>query len=114
LRYSDVLLMFAEAKMMRATIGNTSGYTALKAVNEVRDRVRLPLLADVTLQDVWDERRAELAMEEDRFFDLIRTGQAVNVLATKGFKEGTHHVFPIPAMQRQLNSNLIQNHGYSN
>ena len=114
LRYSDVLLMFAEAKIMGATTGTTSGYSALTAVNEVRDRVRLPLLDDVTLQDVWDERRAELALEEDRFFDLIRTGQAANVLASKGFKENTHSVFPIPAQQRQLNPNLIQNPGYGN
>jgi len=112
LRYSDVLLMFAEAKFMGATTGNTSGYSALSAVNEVRDRVRLPLLTDVTLQDIWDERRAELALEQDRFFDLIRTKQAVTVLKDKGFEENKHNLFPIPAQQRQLNINLIQNPGY--
>jgi len=114
LRYSDVLLMFAEAKLHGATSGNTSGYTALSAVNEVRDRVRLPLLADVTIQDVWDERRAELALEEDRFFDLIRTGQAAAALGAKGFKENKHKVFPIPATQMQLNRNLEQNPEYTN
>ena len=114
LRYPDVLLMFAEAKLQGATSGNTSGYTALSAVNEVRDRVKLPLLSDVTMQDVWDERRAELALEEDRFFDLIRTGQATAALGAKGFKGDKHNVFPIPSTQMQLNRNLEQNPGYTN
>ena len=114
LRYSDVLLMFAEAKLNGASAGNTSGYSPLKAINDVRDRVRLPLLNDVSLQDIWDERRSELALEEDRFFDLIRTGQAANVLENKGFKENKHNVFPIPKQQMQLNRNLDQNPGYGN
>jgi hypothetical protein len=114
LRYSDVLLMFAEAKLQGATSGNASGYTALSAVNEVRDRVKLSLLPAVTLQDVWDERRAELALEEDRFFDLIRTGQATAALAAKGYNDAKHRVFPIPATQMKLNRNLEQNPGYTN
>ena len=114
LRYSDVLLMFAEAKLNGAASGNTSGYTALSAVNEVRDRVKLPLLPDITMQDVWDERRAELALEEDRFFDLVRTGQAGKALGAKGFSADKHKVFPVPATQMKLNSNLEQNPGYTN
>jgi hypothetical protein len=51
-------------------------------------------------------------MEQDRFFDLIRTGQAVTTLASKGFTAGKHEVYPIPAAQLQLNTNLIQNNGY--
>jgi hypothetical protein len=112
LRYSDLLLMFAEAKLQGAASGNTTGYTALTALNEVRDRVKLPLLSAISLQDVWDERRAELALEEDRFFDLIRTGQAANVLGNKGYVENKHRVFPIPTIQMQLNRNLEQNPGY--
>jgi len=114
LRYSDVLLMFAEAKLRGATSETKSGHTALSAVNEVRNRVKLPLLTDVTIQDVWDERRAELALEEDRFFDLIRTGQATAALGAKGFKGDKHNVFPIPTTQMQLNRNLEQNPGYTN
>jgi hypothetical protein len=49
-------------------------------------------------------------MEEDRFFDLVRTGKAASVL--KGFKSGKNEVFPIPAQQLQLNLNLKQNNGY--
>jgi len=109
IRYPDVLLMFAEAKLNGATTGNTSGYTALLAVNKVRDRVKLPLLNSVSLQDIWDERRAEFAMEEDRFFDLVRTGKAATVLANKGFKAPKNNVFPIPTAQMLLNTNLTQN-----
>jgi starch-binding outer membrane protein, SusD/RagB family len=52
-------------------------------------------------------------MEQDRFFDLIRTGQAATALADKGFTPGKHEVYPIPSAQLQLNSNLTQNNGYN-
>jgi len=113
LRYSDVLLMFAEAKVHGATTGNTSGFTALTAINKVRERAKLTELGSVTLQDIWDERRAELALEEDRFFDLVRTGQAATALAGKGFNASKNILFPIPAAQRQLNTNLEQNPLYN-
>jgi hypothetical protein len=109
LRYSDILLMFAEAKFKGATAGNTSGLTALQALNKVRERVHLQPLTTLSLQDIYDERRAELALEEDRFCDLVRTGQAATKLASKGYVEGRHNVFPIPQQQMQLNRNLQQN-----
>ena len=111
LRYSDVLLMYAEALLNGAPVG-ACGLSALDAVNIVRGRAEIPLLSGLTLEDVWDERRAELALEEDRFFDLVRTGQASQVLAGKGYVEGRNNLFPIPANQRQLNPNLEQNPGY--
>lgn len=112
LRYADVLLMFAEAKARGAAVTTVSPLTADDAVNTVRRRAGLPDLAGVSLQQIWDERRAELAMEEDRFFDLVRTGQAATALQNKGFVVGKHEVYPIPAAQLQLNPNLVQNSGY--
>jgi SusD family. len=112
LRYSEILLMFAEAKVNGATQGNTSGYTALTAINKVRGRVGLSILPGVTLQNVYDERHAELALEEDRFFDLVRTGRAAAILGSKGFVANKNEVFPIPATQLQLNTHLTQNNGY--
>ena len=103
--------MYAEALLNGAPVGK-SGYTADHAVNLVRNRAQLQPLSGVTLQNVWDERRAELALEEDRFFDLIRTGQSSGVLSSHGFTPGKNEVFPIPANQRQLNPNLVQNPGY--
>ena len=111
LRYSDVLLMCAEALLNGAPVGSC-GLSALDAVNLVRERAEIPLLSALSLEDVWDERRAELALEEDRFFDLIRTGQATQVLAGKGYVDGKNNLFPIPANQRQLNPELEQNPGY--
>jgi hypothetical protein len=113
LRYADVLLMHAEALVNGATVPLTSGLTADMAFNLVRERAGLDPITGVTLQDIWDERRAELAMEQDRFFDLIRTGQAATALASKGFVTGKHEVYPIPAAQIQLNNNLTQNTGYN-
>lgn len=111
LRYADVLLMYAEAKVKGAGYATVSSMTADNAVNLVRERAGLEALSGATLQQIWDERRAELALEEDRFFDLIRTGQAATALAGK-FISGKHEVYPIPAAQRQLNPNLVQNNGY--
>ncbi|MDD4991622.1 MAG: RagB/SusD family nutrient uptake outer membrane protein [Paludibacter sp.] len=113
IRYSDVLLMFAEAKAHGSSAGGLSGFDALSAVNKVRDRVKLLPLGAITLQDIWDERRAELALEEDRFFDLIRTGEASTILSSKGFNAAKHGVFPIPSQQMQLNTNLTQNPNYN-
>lgn len=113
IRYADVLLMFAEAKLNGATTGTTSGFAASFALNKVRERAGLLALGAPTLQDIWDERRAELAMEEDRFFDLVRTGQAATILVSKGYNPSKHNVFPIPAQQMQLNTNLTQNPNYN-
>jgi hypothetical protein len=113
IRYPDVLLMYAEARLNGSTAGILSGLTADQAVNLVRDRAGLAPLSGITKQQLWDERRAEFALEEDRFFDLIRTGQAATALASKGFVTGKHEVYPIPGTQIQLNNNLTQNNGYN-
>ncbi len=113
IRYPDVLLMFAEARVRGSSYPGLSGFSADEAVNLVRRRAGLADLAGVTLQQIWDERRAELALEEDRFFDLVRTGQAQTALAGKGFIPGKHEVYPIPSAQMQLNPNLIQNPDYN-
>jgi len=52
-------------------------------------------------------------LEENRYFDLIRTGRAQSVLGSKGFVAPKHNLFPIPSTQMQLNTNLRQNHGYN-
>jgi hypothetical protein len=84
---------------------------AQAAFDWVRDRAGLSPVG-LSVDAVIDERRAELALEEDRFFDLVRTGKAASVLGPAGFQSGKHEVFPIPAKQRQLNPNLNQNLNY--
>ena len=112
IRYADVLLMFAEAMAQGASISPASGYTAESALGEVRRRAGLAEVP-ATLENIYDERRAELALEENRFFDLVRWGKAAEVLGPLGFKAGKNEVFPIPSAQRQLNGNLPATPGYS-
>ncbi|MDR3185129.1 MAG: RagB/SusD family nutrient uptake outer membrane protein [Prevotellaceae bacterium] len=111
LRYADVLLMYAEALVRGSAQPAGVTMTGTDALNKVRERVGLAPVP-LTTDNVLDERRAELALEEDRFFDLVRTGRAAAELAAKGFQPGKHEVFPIPSAQRQLNLNLNQNTGY--
>ena len=113
LRYADVLLMYCEALFNGASAG-TSGLSALDAINEVRTRAKMPALTSLSNQIIWDERRAELAMEEDRFFDLVRTGEAQKVFAALGisFDPAKNNIYPIPSTQLALNKNLTQNPGY--
>jgi len=113
LRYADALLMYAEAWVNGATSHNTSGFTGLSALNKIRKRVNLPELGSLSIEAVWDERRAELAMEEDRFFDLVRSGRATSVLSALGYSSNKNNVFPIPSTQLQLNTNLEQNPNYN-
>ncbi|PLX14328.1 MAG: RagB/SusD family nutrient uptake outer membrane protein, partial [Marinilabiliales bacterium] len=107
IRYADVLLMMAEAIVGGAT-GNADLY-----FNQVRDRAGLADITGVSLADIKQERRLELAMEGFRFFDLVRWGDAASVLGDRGFVQGKHEVFPIP-QEEIINSNntLIQNAGY--
>jgi len=113
LRYADVLLMYAEAWVNGATSHSTSSFTGLSALNKIRKRAGLPDLGSLSIDAVWDERRAELAMEEDRFFDLVRSGRAASVLGTLGYIASKNNVFPIPSTQLQLNTNLVQNPNYN-
>ena len=110
LKYSDVLLIRAESAFH---IGNES--EALEQVNEIRHRAGLTDAATVTLASIWKERRLEMAMEHDRWFDIIRTGQAQAAMAADGktFIAGRHELFPVPQQQITLSGGrLAQNPGY--
>ncbi|CAA7390118.1 RagB/SusD family nutrient uptake outer membrane protein [Chryseobacterium fistulae] len=97
LRYSEVLLMKAEALNELGQTSNAAIY-----LNQVRDRAGLANTTASTQSDmrtaIYKERRLELAMEHDRWFDIVRTGQASAAMTANGktFKVGTHEVFPIP------------------
>lgn len=112
LRFAEVLLINAEAAN---ELGNTS--TAITNLNKVRTRAQLANTTASTQAAlrtaIWNERRVELAMEGDRFVDLVRTGQASTVLASYGYKANKNEVFPIPLNSiNQSNGILTQNTGY--
>ncbi|MFI2743291.1 RagB/SusD family nutrient uptake outer membrane protein [Zhouia sp. PK063] len=107
IRYAEVLLIKSEAAFHL-------GLDAATPLNQVRERVNLTDIANPTLQDIWNERRLELAFEHDRWFDLVRTGQAKDAMAVDGktFVTGKHELFPIPNNQLNQTPEMTQNPGY--
>ena len=113
IRYSDVLLMAAEAY-------NRGGINDAKAqdyLNQVRRRAFLDEFHDITYtgndltEAIYHERRLELLGEGHRFFDLVRTGQAADYI--DGFTVGKNEVFPIPLEEIQFSAgNWSQNPNY--
>lgn len=119
-RYADLLLIAAEAAN---ELGNTS--EALNYLNQVRERARQGnpnILPDVTTTNqaelksaIWKERRVELAMEQHRYFDLVRQGQAQAVFTNLGINwtPGKHEIFPIPQAEIDISGGILtQNPGY--
>jgi hypothetical protein len=107
IRYADVLLMAAEAHAMNGNDGVAAQY-----LNQVRSRANLgPAIGDV-MTAIKKERQMELAFEGVRFLDLIRWGDAANVLGGFGYVEGKHNVYPIPQDEMRNNGNATQNNGY--
>ncbi|HEY8928924.1 MAG TPA: RagB/SusD family nutrient uptake outer membrane protein [Mucilaginibacter sp.] len=118
LRYADVLLMNAEAN-------NESGNAAaaLASLELVRARARggnNAILPKITTTDqaalraaIYNERRVELAMEFDRYFDVIRQGRGAEVFGSRGWKANKNEVWPIPQNEIDLSAGtLTQNTGY--
>lgn len=120
IRYADVVLMAAES-------ANELGMTgeALKYLEMVRARARgnnTGVLPQVTTTNqtelrkaIQHERRIELAMEFDRFYDLVRWGIAKEVLhaAGKTGYQDKHKYLPIPQSEiDKSNGVLIQNPNY--
>jgi hypothetical protein len=136
LRYSDVLLMLAEA--INEATGPTS--EAFGYLNQVRKRADLPEVSGLDKEAFRDkvlhERRVELAFENWRWFDLKRTktpDQLAQFLNAYGAVEKAHPtvsrqgtpyssgdyvfesyeaLYPIPNNEILVNSKLTQNPGY--
>ncbi len=120
LRYADVLLLAAEAFNEIGNPGKALGY-----LNQVRARARGTntfILPDVTTmiqselrEKIYAERRVELAMEQQRWFDLARWGRLSDELAPlfPGFMSPKHLLMPIPQSEIDLTGGIItQNPGY--
>lgn len=72
LRFADLLLIYAEAKMGPEM--QTTDADAIEAFNRVRRRAGVDEDTDgvLTWEEVWKERRLELALEGDRWYDFVR------------------------------------------
>jgi len=127
IRYADVMLMYAEAEN---ELNGPAG--AISYVNDVRRRAYGNTLNDLTaLQTssqgsmrlaIETERRLELNMEGHRWFDLLRTNRAIDVMNASFTKYQTKNgavviqisaphnlLFPIPLREIQINPKLTQN-----
>ena len=120
IRFADVLLIAAEALNEN---GDAAG--ALTHLNRVRRRAREGnnnILKDVTVTDktalrtiILKERRVELALEDNRFWDLVRTNQAAAILGPLGFVTGKHELLPIPQTEIDITQGALeQNPGWQN
>jgi hypothetical protein len=118
LRYAEVLLMNAEASN---ELGNST--QSLASLELVRARARQgnnTILPKVIITDpaalraaIYHERRVEMGMEFDRYFDVIRQGRALAVFGSKGWKANKNEVWPIPQNEIDLSAGLLtQNPGY--
>lgn len=113
LRCAEVMLMYAEALNE-----NTGGYPsndALDALNAVRVNAGIPVLNFTTLstkeafiKEVYLQRRLELALELDRWFDIVRTGQMATIYP---LVDGYRKVYPVPQTEIQ---NITDNAGWQN
>lgn len=106
IRLADTYLMEAEALVM----SNSNIARAQALLDAVRDRVGLPAVP-VTMNAIKHERRMELAGEGQRWFDLVRWGDAAAALAFKGFVAGKNEILPIPLLELE-NTLLEQNIEY--
>lgn len=122
LRYADVILLYAEA-LNEISFDNSPNSVSLTMLNAIRTRSGLSSLtsAEITSQDVmrkeiWLERERELAYEGQRWFDLVRTNQAIAVMEAQGHSiTRNEYLFPIPMaeLDRIQNEDLLwQNPGY--
>lgn len=119
LRYADILLMIAEAK---AELGSPD---AIIPLNLVRNRAGVTSLTfsnkENLLEEIAKERQKELLHEGHRWYDLVRTNKAVEVIRNhfrNNPRYASSHIdayqtlFPIPRLVINTDSAIEQNPGY--
>lgn len=121
IKYNLVVLRLADVHLMLAEAYNKTGNDskAQEHLNIVRNRAKLGNITSTgaeLLAAIKNERRLELSLEGERYFDLVRWGDADQVLGPLGYSTGTpgtktKGLFPIP--QNEINATgYAQNEGY--
>ncbi len=117
IRYSDVLLMAAEA--YNRDNQDAKAVIELKKVRERAGFTDHSYWASKTGDDLFEfikeERSLELAFEGNRYWDLVRWGDASTELSGTGFTANKHELMPIPQSEIDLNPGISasdQNPGY--
>jgi hypothetical protein len=112
LRYSDVILMKAEAILRGGAA--TAGQTALSLVNMIRtNRSTTAAWSAVTLEDLYKERSREFVYEGWHRNDMIRFGKFEGKWGFKTNSDTYRRILPIPTDAMKLNPMLVQNPGYN-
>jgi hypothetical protein len=115
LRLSEMYLIRAEAILNGASI---SGATAVGDVNMIRTNRGATALGNVTLTDLYQERRRELSFEGHELFDLARTQRGLVRVDYDGAVNQNipfpdyRWAMPIPQFEIDANENMEQNPGY--
>ncbi|WP_337966958.1 RagB/SusD family nutrient uptake outer membrane protein [uncultured Flavobacterium sp.] len=95
MRYAELLLIHAEA-ILGSQSGSTSDPNALRSFNAVRRRAGVPEKVSISFDDIFKERRAELACEGDYYFDLGRLpfsqAKAILEAQNRGNREVEKHI----------------------
>ncbi|UXP34123.1 RagB/SusD family nutrient uptake outer membrane protein [Reichenbachiella agarivorans] len=122
MRYAEVLLIAAEAALELGNASEAMGY-----VNQIRARARAAdgtprtvpadwTIADVTLENILEERRLELAFEFKRWYDIIRRDLMSESFGPNGLEtqawEAKDYLFPKYQRDVDLYPGLNQNTGY--
>lgn len=108
---NDYIIRLADTYLMEAEALGATGSRAQALLDAVRNRVGLAPVP-VSMAAIKAERRMELAGEGHRFFDLVRWGDAVTKLGSRGFIAGKNEIFPIPFRELQ-GTKLVQNPQYN-
>ena len=114
MRYSEVLWIYAEA-VANQTSRVTVNSTVLDLINPLRTRAGLEPFEVLTVEDIELERRREFMFEGKRWFDILRKGpdEAVMLMRLAGRSlTNDKLLLPIPAIELDVNENLVQNPGY--
>lgn len=110
-RYSDIILMKAEAIQMGGTA--TMGQSALSLANQLRAaRTTSPAWTTITMDSIYNERCREFSWECWHRNDMIRYGHFEDAYGFKTDADPNHRLFPIPTTAFSTNATLTQNPGY--
>jgi len=111
MRYAEILLINAEAANEAGDIDQ-----AIESLNKVRNRANLGNFSSMdpvaVRNAIWKERRSEMAMEGDRFWDVVRQGRAGEVFGPLGFTVGKNELFPIPFNAISLSNGVLTQNNY--
>lgn len=102
-RLAEMYLISAEAQGVEKGLGRLNELRAARGLEKV-----LPGTEAEFIEAILTERRKEFLCEGHRWYDLVRTGKAVEKLGIQQYQT----LMPIPEAERQANRNLTQNTGY--